>query len=69
MKRKSNFDGYTSESGIVETDYRRIVKEHLGADYRKREIFSRLIRLAIRYHVARFVRAEKSDYVITNHLF
>ena len=26
---------YTSESGVVETDYKDIVKEHLGANYRK----------------------------------
>ena len=59
LKGKSNFNAYTSESGIVETDYKHIVKEHPRANYRKREIFSRLVRLAIRYHVARFVRTEK----------
>ena len=59
LKGKSNFNAYTSESGIVETDYKYIVKEHPRANYRKREILSRLVRLAIRYHVARFVRTEK----------
>jgi len=59
LKGKSNFNAYTSESGIVETDYKRIAKEHLWANYRKREIFSRLVRLATRYHVARFIRTEK----------
>lgn len=29
MKRKSNINSYTSESGIVETDYKVFVKEHL----------------------------------------
>ena len=29
MKRKSNINFYTSESGIVETDYKVFVKEHL----------------------------------------
>ena len=29
LKRKSNFNVYTSESGIVETDYKHIAKEHL----------------------------------------
>lgn len=58
LKRKSNFKTYTSESGIVETDYKIIVKEHLRADYRK-EIPSRLVRMAIRYLIARFVRTEK----------
>ena len=29
LKGKSNFNAYTSESGIVETDYKHIVKEHL----------------------------------------
>lgn len=56
--RKSNLNVYTSESDIVETDYKVIVKEHLGADYQKK-FSSRLVRKAIRYHVARFVRTEK----------
>lgn len=29
LKRKSNINSYTSESGIVETDYKVFVKEHL----------------------------------------
>ena len=58
LKGKSNFNAYTSESGIVETDYKHIVKEHPWADYQK-EYPSRLVRKAIRYHVARFVRTEK----------
>lgn len=29
MKRKSNINSYTSESGIVETDYKVFVKERL----------------------------------------
>jgi len=35
LKRKSNLNTYTSESGIVWTDYKFEVKEHLGANYRK----------------------------------
>ena len=68
MKEKSNSIIYTSESGIVETDYKHIAKEHLGADYQK-ELLSRLVRKAIRYHIARFVRTEKRDYCLTNHLY
>ena len=59
---KVALNAYTSESGIVETDYKLIVKEHLWANYRKRVFLSRLVRLAIRYLVARFVRTEKRDY-------
>ena len=38
LMRKSNFITYTSESGIVGTDYKCIAKEHLGANYRKEKI-------------------------------
>ena len=64
--RKSNINVYTSESGIVETDYKSNAKEHLWANYRK-DYPSRLARFETRYHVTRFVRTEKEITERANH--
>ena len=58
LMRKSTFNVYNSELGIVWTNYKRIEKEHLGANYRK-DNPSRLVRRANRYQIAMLVRAEK----------
>ena len=44
LKEKSNYIIYTSESGIVRTDYKCLAKEHSGANYQKRLNSSRLVR-------------------------
>ena len=58
LMRKSNYNIYISELGIVWTNYKFIEKEHLGANYRK-DNPSRLVRRANRYQIAMLVRAEK----------